>query len=125
MNFLLDTHILLWWLENDSKLSGEIRSVVSDPNNLIFVSAISSWEIAIKQSLGKLTLPNNLEEALDISRFEVLSITLAHGIRVADLPMHHKDPFDRMLISQALVEGLTIITVDDKFKLYEVSLLVT
>jgi len=125
MNFLLDTHILLWWLENDSKLSGEIRSVVSDPNNLIFVSAISAWEIAIKQSLGKLTLPNNLEEALDISRFEVLSITLAHGIRVADLPMHHKDPFDRMLISQALVEGLTIITVDDKFKLYEVSLLVT
>jgi len=124
MNFLLDTHILLWWLENDSKLSGEIRSVVSDPNNLIFVSAISSWEIAIKQSLGKLTLPNNLEEALDISRFEVLSITLAHGIRVADLPMHHKDPFDRMLISQALVEGLTIITVDNKFKLYEVSLLV-
>ena len=124
MSFLLDTHILLWFLENDSKLSNQVREVIINPNNLVFVSAISAWEISIKQSLGKLIAPNNLEEALRFSRLEVLAMTLAHGIKVADLPMHHKDPFDRMLIAQALVEGLTIITVDHKFKLYDVPLLI-
>lgn len=122
MSFLLDTHILLWFLENDSKLSDRLREVITNPENLIFVSAISAWEISIKQSLGKLIAPANLEEALRFSRFEVLSMTLAHGIKVADLPLHHKDPFDRMLIAQALVEGLTIITVDQKFKFYDVPL---
>ncbi len=124
MNFLLDTHILLWFLENDSKLSNQIREVITNPENLIFVSAISAWEISIKQSLGKLIAPTNLEEALRFSRLEVLAMTLAHGIKVADLPMYHKDPFDRMLIAQALVEDLTIITVDQKFKFYAVSLLI-
>jgi PIN domain nuclease of toxin-antitoxin system len=125
MSLLLDTHILLWFLENDPKLSDQVREVITNPANLIFVSAISAWEISIKQSLGKLIAPNNLEEALRFSRFEILSITLAHGIKVADLPMHHKDPFDRMLIAQALIEDLTIITVDRKFKLYDVPLFMT
>ncbi|MDB9538499.1 type II toxin-antitoxin system VapC family toxin [Anabaenopsis tanganyikae CS-531] len=124
MSFLLDTHILLWFLENDSKLSTQVREVIINPKNIIFVSAISAWEISIKQSLGKLIAPNNLEEALRFSRLEVLAMKLAHAIKVADLPMHHKDPFDRMLIAQALVEGLTIITVDHKFKLYDVPLLI-
>ncbi|MBD2522137.1 PIN domain-containing protein [Nostoc sp. FACHB-133] len=122
MSFLLDTHILLWFLENDSQLSDRVREVITNPVNLIFVSAISAWEISIKQSLGKLIAPSNLEEALRFSRLEVLSMTLAHAIKVADLPLHHKDPFDRMLIAQALVEGLTIITVDQKFKFYDVPL---
>ncbi|ACC84368.1 type II toxin-antitoxin system VapC family toxin [Nostoc punctiforme] len=122
MSFLLDTHILLWFLENDSKLSDRVREVITNPENLIFVSAISAWEISIKQSLGKLISPGNLEEALRFSRFEILSMTLTHGIKVADLPLHHKDPFDRMLIAQALVEGLTIITVDQKLKFYDVPL---
>jgi PIN domain nuclease of toxin-antitoxin system len=122
VSFLLDTHILLWFLENDSKLSDQVREVITNPKNLIFVSVISAWKISIKQSLGKLIAPSNLEEALRFSRFEVLSMTLAHGIKVADLPIHHKDPFDRMLIAQALIEGLTIITVDQKFKLYDVPL---
>ena len=125
MRFLLDIHILLWFLENDPKLSEQIREVINNPENLVFVSVISAWEISIKQSLGKLIAPSNLEEALQFSNFEVLSMTLAHGIRVADLPMHHKDPFDRMLISQALVEDLMIVTVDEKFKFYDVSLLGT
>ncbi|MDZ8067537.1 MAG: type II toxin-antitoxin system VapC family toxin [Nostoc sp. DedQUE08] len=125
MSFLLDTHILLWFLENDSKLSNQVREIITNPENLIFVSAISAWKISIKQSLGKLIAPSNLEEALHFSRLEVLAITLAHGIKVADLPMYHKDPFDRMLIAQALVEGLTIITVDQKFKFYDVALLIT
>lgn len=124
MSFLLDTHILLWFLENDSKLSTQVREVIINPKNIIFVSAISAWEISIKQSLGKLIAPNNLEEALRFSRLEVLAMKLAHAIKVSDLPMHHKDPFDRMLIAQALVEGLTIITVDHKFKLYDVPLLI-
>lgn len=122
MNFLLDTHILLWFLENDSRLSEIIREAIASPKNLVFVSSVSAWEISIKQSIGKLTAPYNLEEALRFSRFEVLSVTLAHGVKVANLPMYHKDPFDRMLITQALVEDLTIITVDTKFKLYNVSL---
>ncbi|MEA5603289.1 type II toxin-antitoxin system VapC family toxin [Nostoc sp. UHCC 0252] len=122
MSFLLDTHILLWFLENDSKLSDRVRKIIANPENVIFVSAISAWEISIKQSLGKLIAPGNLEEALRFSQFEILSMTLAHGIKVADLPLHHKDPFDRMLIAQALVEGLTIITVDQKFKFYNVPL---
>lgn len=125
MSFLLDTHILLWFLENDSKLSNQVREVITNPENFIFVSAVSAWEISIKQFLGKLIAPNNLAEALRFSRLEVLAITLAHGIKVADLPMYHKDPFDRMLIAQALVEGLKIITVDQKFKFYDVSLLIT
>jgi PIN domain nuclease of toxin-antitoxin system len=124
MSFLLDTHILLWFLENDSKLSERLRNIITIPENLIFVSAISAWEISIKQSLGKLIAPNNLEEALRFCRFEILPITLTHGIKIADLPMHHKDPFDRMLIAQALIEGLTIITVDRKFNLYDVPLLI-
>ena len=122
MNFLLDTHILLWFLENDSSLSEIVREVITNPENLVFVSSVSAWEISIKQSVGKLSAPNNLEEALRFSQFEVLSMTLAHGIKVADLPMHHKDPFDRMLISLALVEGLTLISVDKIFKLYNVPL---
>ena len=125
MSFLLDTHILLWFLENDSKLSNQVREVITNREYLIFVSAISAWEISIKQSLGKLIAPSNLEEALRFSNLEILAMTLAHGIKVADLPMYHKDPFDRMLIAQALVEGLTIITVDQKFKFYDVPLLIT
>ena len=124
MNFLLDTHILLWFLENDSKLSNQGRKVITNPENLIFVSAISAWEISIKQSLGKLIAPSNLEEALRFSRLEVLEMKLVDGIKVADLPMYHKDPFDRMLIAQALVERLTIITVYEKFKFYDVPLLI-
>lgn len=89
MSFLLDTHILLWFLANDSKLSNQVREVIINPKNLIFVSAISAWEISIKQSLGKLIARSNLEEALRFSRLEVLPMTLTHGIKVADLPMHH------------------------------------
>jgi PIN domain nuclease of toxin-antitoxin system len=95
MSFLLDTHILLWFLENDSKLSNQVREVIINRENLIVVSAISAWEISIKQSLGKLIAPSNLEEALRFSNLEILAMTLAHGIKVADLPMYHKDPFDK------------------------------
>ncbi len=123
MRFLLDTHILLWWLGDEQKLSPQIRAVISNPENVIFVSAATVWEMSIKKSLGKLSMPNNLLEKLKDNNFQVLDITAEHGLRVTDLPLHHKDPFDRMLIAQSMIEGLTIITLDTKFPLYDIPLL--
>ncbi|UUO13399.1 MULTISPECIES: type II toxin-antitoxin system VapC family toxin [Aphanizomenonaceae] len=122
MGFLLDTHVLLWWLANDPKLSADVREIIRNPVNDSFVSAATIWEIAIKTSLGKLKQPDDLLAVLRDNRFEVLDISAEHCLNVGSLPWHHKDPFDRMLISQALVEGLTIITVDQKFKFYDVPL---
>lgn len=123
MKFLLDTHILLWWLNNDKKLAAFFQSTIANPKNIIFVSTASAWEMSIKAQVGKLDVPDNLEEALAVNRFIVLPINLIHSIKVSTLPLHHKDPFDRMLIAQALTEDLMIITVDKKFKFYDVSLL--
>ena len=122
MGFLLDTHVLLWWLANDPKLSADVREIIRNPVNDSFVSAATIWEIAIKTSLGKLKQPDDLLAVLRDNRFQVLDISAEHCLKVGSLPWHHKDPFDRMLISQALVEGLTIITVDQKFKFYDVPL---
>ncbi|MBD2278582.1 MULTISPECIES: type II toxin-antitoxin system VapC family toxin [Nostocales] len=122
MGFLLDTHVLLWWLANDPKLSADVREIIRNPVNDSFVSAATIWEIAIKTSLGKLKQPDDLLAVLRDNRFQVLDISAEHCLNVGSLPWHHKDPFDRMLISQALVEGLTIITVDQKFKFYDVPL---
>lgn len=124
MRFLLDTHILLWWLGDDDRLSPEIRAVIGNSENFIFVSAATVWEMSIKKSLGKLSVPNNLLEKLKDNNFEVLNITAEHGLKVTDLPIHHKDPFDRMLIAQAMIEGLTIISLDSKFHLYNIPLLI-
>jgi PIN domain nuclease of toxin-antitoxin system len=122
MGFLLDTHVLLWWLANDPKLSADVREIIRNPVNDSFVSAATIWEIAIKTSLGKLKQPDDLLAVLRDNRCQVLDISAEHCLNVGSLPWHHKDPFDRMLISQALVEGLTIITVDQKFKFYDVPL---
>ena len=122
MGFLLDTHVLLWWLANDPKLSADVREIIRNPVNDSFVSVATIWEIAIKTSLGKLKQPDDLLAVLRDNRFQVLDISAEHCLNVGSLPWHHKDPFDRMLISQALVEGLTIITVDQKFKFYDVPL---
>ena len=122
MGFLLDTHVLLWWLANDPKLSADVREIIRNPVNDSFVSAATIWEIAIKTSLGKLKQPDDLLAVLRDNRFQVLDISAEHCLNVGSLPWHHKDPFDRMLISQALVEGLIIITVDEKFKFYDVPL---
>lgn len=122
MGFLLDTHVLLWWLANDPKLSADVREIIRNPVNDSFVSAATIWEIAIKTSLRKLKQPDDLLAVLRDNRFQVLDISAEHCLNVSSLPWHHKDPFDRMLISQALVERLTIITVDQKFKFYDVPL---
>jgi PIN domain nuclease of toxin-antitoxin system len=122
MRFLLDTHVLLWWLANDPKLSVDIRKVISNPSNICFVSAVSIWEIAIKNSLGKLRQPDDLLAVLQDNRFKILDISAVHCLRVGSLPWHHKDPLDRLLVSQALVGGFVLISVDVKFKLYDAPL---
>lgn len=123
MKFLLDTHILIWWLMNDSNLSSEIRLTIENPKNTIFVSSISAWEIAIKKAIGKLQAPDDLENALSFSHFHPLSITISHAMGVLKLPPHHHDPFDRMLISQAKIEHCTLITRDGRLEKYETPIL--
>lgn len=123
MNLLLDTHVLLWWLDDNRMLSRKGRDAISDPNNLIILSSIVIWEIRIKQALGKLEIPPDFFQVLKHQNFEFLSITAQHAYAVGDLPMHHRDPFDRMIIAQAKLEGLSVVTHDAEFKNYAVSLL--
>ena len=124
MRLLLDTHVLLWWLA-DKGLNDQARDAISDPDNLVMVSAASAWEISIKKALGKLSAPDDLERQVDESGFVPLPISIAHGNAADQLPRHHDDPFDRMLIAQAYAEGLTIVTRDKRFADYNVALLPT
>lgn len=123
MKLLLDTHILLWWLGDDERLSLELRAVITNPEHFIFVSAASVWEMSIKKSLGKLSVPDGLLPILKQNEFQLLSITAEHCLEIVNLPEHHKDPFDRMLIVQAQMEGMTLISQDHKFRQYNVALL--
>ena len=120
MNLLLDTHVLLWWLDANPTLSEKAKSTIADGNNLVFVSAAVIWEIRIKQALGKLEIPSNFRQILDRQPFEMLSITAEHAHAVGDLPTHHRDPFDRMLIAQATIEHLTMVTRDTIIKEYKI-----
>ncbi|MBU7583182.1 MAG: type II toxin-antitoxin system VapC family toxin [Nostoc sp. TH1S01] len=123
MNYLLDTHTLLWWLDNDNKLSTEAKQIIANPENVIFVSAVSAWEISIKKAIGKLSAPDNLAEAISVNCFEVLLITIEHGLKAGSLPNYHNDPFDRMLIAQAMSENLIIISKDAQFSQYGVNVI--
>ncbi len=123
MSLLLDTHILIWSLSAPRRLSEDTRSVITNPRTRVFVSAASIWEIAMKQNLGKLEAPADLEHQMEIQRFEPLNITIAHAKAAGSLPRHHDDPFDRMIIAQAVAEGLTIVTRDPSFAQYAVSTL--
>lgn len=123
MNLFLDTHILLWWLDDNHSLSKQARDAIATTDNLIFISVAVIWEIRIKQALGKLEIPPDFMIILKQQGFEILSITANHAYKVGDLPMHHRDPFDRLLITQAMEEGLTIMTHDRVFKKYGVPLL--
>jgi len=124
--YLLDTHVLLWWLFDDPKLSGPAHDVIQAPENTILVSSASGWEIATKHRLGK--LPHADEAARDLpsllrkSRMTVLPITMEHALAAGALPGPHRDPFDRMLIAQGRIEGLPIVTSDRVFKQYSVEL---
>ena len=123
MNLLLDTCVLLWWLDDPMLLSEQALTAIKEPNNKIIVSVVSAWEIAIKKALGKLESPENLKEMITDSEFELIPIDYEHVWQVKDLPLHHRDPFDRLLVSQAATENLTLVTRDPKLKAYNVSIL--
>lgn len=125
MNLLLDTHVLLWALENSSELSGPARDAIVDGKNMVFVSAASVWEISIKKAIGKLDAPDNLIEEIKLHRFTKLDIEFEHAELAGQLPLIHKDPFDRMLVAQASVEKLVLITRDELIPKYRVKTLKT
>ena len=123
MNLLLDTHVLIWALENNPGLSESAREAIVEGENLIFVSAVSVWEISVKQAMGKLHVPDNMIKEIQIHRFTPLEINLQHAHLAGRLPAIHKDPFDRMLIAQSILERLTIVTRDQIINQYDVSVL--
>ncbi len=117
---LLDTHVFLWCLSNVSELAAAARTQIADPHNDIFVSAITGWEIAVKRAKGRLTAPDNLETLVAERGFTHLPLTFHHAEQAGNLPMHHRDPFDRLLIAQAQAEGLVLVTRDARVPLYGV-----
>ena len=122
MRVLLDTHVFLWFLESDPRLATEVAAVIEDEANEKIVSVASLWEMAIKYSLGKLKLRRPLDSflATELGGFNVRPISIAHAVRVAGLPFHHRDPFDRMLVAQSLVERISIASKEAIFETYGV-----
>lgn len=124
MKVLLDTHTFLWWMADDARLSDRVRGIISDDDNRVYISAASGWEIAIKAQIGRLTLPAEpgrfVAEQIVLNSLTVLPVRMEHALAVYDLPLHHRDPFDRILIAQGQVEGLPILTADSSFSEYEV-----
>jgi PIN domain nuclease of toxin-antitoxin system len=124
MRLLLDTHSFIWACADPDKLSRAGQQAIADPDNDVFVSAATAWEIAIKRALGRLDFPvERFEEFVSSMGFEPLPMTARHAIAAGALPRHHDDPFDRMLIAQARTEGVTVVTEDRMFPLYGVALL--
>lgn len=119
---LLDTHVALWWLV-DAPLDDAVRSTLSDPDNVAYVSVASAWEVAVKQSVGKLEPPEDFADAVVAEGFTILGVELGHVRAVRSLPLHHRDPFDRMLVAQAQVERLTLVTRDERLSQYDVRIL--
>ncbi len=126
MNLLLDTLVFLWAVDDAPNLSPAARAAILDGRNIVYVSSATAWEISIKRGIGKLNIPSSdyLEE-LRLHRFTPLNITTEHALAVESLPPHHKDPFDRMLIAQAQEERLTIVTHDQRIRLYDVRIIET
>lgn len=123
MKLLLDTHILIWSVLDHPALSTRHRMALASTEVEIFVSAVSVWEVAIKRALGKLAVPMEIFDQARLAGCQSLDITWDHSRAVETLPSHHTDPFDRMLIAQAAVEGLTLVTADRQFAAYQVDLL--
>ncbi len=123
MRLLLDTNALLWWIANLPMLGPLARAGIGSPAAEVFVSSVSAAEISIKQTTGKLEAPDDLAEQLSANGFVELPFSVRHGVAMRELPLHHRDPFDRMLISQARVEVLTLVTADRAMSAYDVALL--
>ena len=119
MRLLLDTHVVLWQLAGERQLPEAARASIADADDLLF-SVASFAEIGIKAAVGKLDVPDSLPQRVADAGVRTLSLSAAHGLAVATLPVHHRDPFDRLLIAQAITEGLAIVTADRRFKPYDV-----
>ena len=123
MKYLLDTHTFLWWCLGAEQLSPRARDMIADGRNEIFFSAASVWEIAIKAGKGRLTLPEEpgrfISSRMSLHRFLALPVQISHALRVYDLPPHHADPFDRLLVAQCQMESLPLITKDEEIQRYE------
>jgi PIN domain nuclease of toxin-antitoxin system len=127
MNLLLDTHVFVWMHEDPKKISSRAFAELSNPSNKLFLSVASVWELQIKIQAKKFKFKETLEEVVEIEQItnglQILSVTLTHVLELENLPLHHKDPFDRLLISQAIVENMTLISADANFAKYQVNLL--
>ena len=125
MRLLLDTHALLWWISDDERLSSRAKALVGDGANEVFVSAVSAWEIVVKAGIGRLEVPEPIDRfvvaQLEANAFHPLAITMRHSLGLASLPDVHRDPFDRMLASQALLDDLTLVSSDRVFADYPVA----
>jgi PIN domain nuclease of toxin-antitoxin system len=127
MKLLLDAHTFLWWITDDQKLSGRAREIISDGSNELFLSAATGWEIAIKVQIGRLKLPEEpirfILEQMRINAIQSLPIQMNHALHVSTLPQHHRDPFDRLLIAQAQLEGLPVLSSDHQLANYQVEVI--
>lgn len=127
MTYLIDTHVFIWWLQDNRELSERSRNIMSNAANEIFLSIASLWEISIKLSIGKLKINDYstayIEKQLVSNDIQLLPIKLSHTVNLHSMPNHHKDPFDRMIISQALEENLAIITKDNQFENYNIEVI--
>ena len=125
MNLLLDTHSFIWFMEGSTKLSKTARALIEDPDNITLLSVVSLWEIAIKDSVGRLNLDKPfaslVSQILDEEEFDLLRLEVPHILMVNQLPLHHRDPFDRMLVAQALVEQVSVVSIDPAFDAYGVT----
>jgi PIN domain nuclease of toxin-antitoxin system len=122
VRLLLDTHVLLWWLADDRKLTRAARAIIGNPDNEVLASSVSLWEIAIKAALGRIEVElDNLEAAIARNGFRSLTIGFRHALTAGRLPAVHRDPFDRMLIAQASVEELRVVSHDRVFERYHLS----
>jgi PIN domain nuclease of toxin-antitoxin system len=120
--FLLDTHVFLWWMQNDRRLNNEARQVIYNAGE-VWVSVASAWEFAIKQSRGKMELAQDFEQAIDTAKFRKLSVTFDHVRLIGRIQPYHRDPFDHMLIAQALAEDLYLVSHDRVMSRYDVKLI--
>ena len=130
MSLLLDTHIFVWLLLDPDRLGHTLSERIADPETRVLLSVVSLWEIGIKHALGKLTLPEDpkdperwIPEYLRESQIDVLAMSVQHALRVATLPLHHRDPFDRLLIAQAQIEKIPIVTADRSFGAYDIEVI--
>jgi PIN domain nuclease of toxin-antitoxin system len=123
MNLLIDTHIILWWLDDSPRLKAEYRKILTDTDNLCYVSAATIWEISIKTKLGKLDIPDNYLDTLKDEGFQELPVKWSHSRYVNYLPLIHRDPFDRLLVAQAKVEDLTLLSTDTYIRQYDIKVI--